>query len=645
MAQVGERRVAGAEVVDGEADPQVRQLKEDRLGPSGIGQHRRLGDLQLQHLRSRPGAPEQLRHLRRELAVEQVARREVDRHRHHQALLEPGPDLIESLVDDIQGERADEARLLGDRNERVREDEPSLRVMPAQQRLDALHLARAELRLGLVVKDELAVGQPSTQLGHQRQPAHVVFVGRLVVERERGAVALAVVHGDVGALDKRLGADPVAGVHGDAHRGLDRERQRLHIHRPLQRGGDPLQHGHGVIAPAQTGQEQAELVPAEAGDGVGGADGVADAAADLDEQLIPGGMTERVVDLLETVEVHERHGQLGAAALGVADRLGDALAEQHPVGQPGERIVQRLVLVELGLADELLLGALALGDVLDHRHRGHGASSGAPLHHRAHQRPHRATGARRAPRLQLEGLAPPAHHLRQQLLDDLGVVTGEMLGEAQPLQLPSLHAQHLLKRGVGLDRHPQRVEAQDPNRRPLKQRAEASDRPRLGAARLHLGDPRHRRREHHRQHLKRLPVVLGEPVLVGLAQHVERADHLRAAKQRHADHGAMADRLQQSLVDPRVMSRVLDEHGLPALDGEPSHRSGEGAAPGRDTGADAGDHARVERVAVDEADHRAIGTEDRLRPLADELHNALQVIAGGRDGALGVEDQRQALIA
>ena len=64
-------------------------------------------------------------------------------------------------------------------------------------------------------------------------------------------------------------------------------------------------------------------------------------------------MAETVVDGLEVVEVEEEHG-------GVArthdERVLDAVGEERPVREPGQRVVE-------GLVAELLLGLPARGDV------------------------------------------------------------------------------------------------------------------------------------------------------------------------------------------------------------------------------------------------------------------------------------------
>ena len=74
-------------------------------------------------------------------------------------------------------------------------------------------------------------------------------------------------------------------------------------------------------------------------------------------------MAERVVDLLEAVEVHQQHGELRAVALGGADRALDAMAEVGAVRQAGEVVVERLVAVEVGEPAQLALGLLARRDV------------------------------------------------------------------------------------------------------------------------------------------------------------------------------------------------------------------------------------------------------------------------------------------
>ena len=83
-------------------------------------------------------------------------------------------------------------------------------------------------------------------------------------------------------------------------------------------------------------------------------------------------VAERVVDLLEAIEVHQQHRELGAVAVGDRDLALDLLAEARAVRQPGEAVVQRQVQVQLGEAAQLDVRLLARGDVAAdalHAHR------------------------------------------------------------------------------------------------------------------------------------------------------------------------------------------------------------------------------------------------------------------------------------
>ena len=63
-------------------------------------------------------------------------------------------------------------------------------------------------------------------------------------------------------------------------------------------------------------------------------------------------MPERIVDLLEVVQVHQHHGDAAVLA-GRLDRVPEPRAEQETVGQAGQVVVEGLVLVL-----PLLLGEL-----------------------------------------------------------------------------------------------------------------------------------------------------------------------------------------------------------------------------------------------------------------------------------------------
>ena len=74
------------------------------------------------------------------------------------------------------------------------------------------------------------------------------------------------------------------------------------------------------------------------------------------QQLVTGRMPQRIVDVLEAVQIDDddRDGTLGARL--ATQRLGQPVEQQHPVRQARQRVVQRL-------AAELVLERTPIGDI------------------------------------------------------------------------------------------------------------------------------------------------------------------------------------------------------------------------------------------------------------------------------------------
>ena len=86
-------------------------------------------------------------------------------------------------------------------------------------------------------------------------------------------------------------------------------------------------------------EDQAELVAPEARDGIAGSHGARQPAGKLDEQLVAAVVAERIVDLLEAIEVDDRHRHGALSPAAAPDRGGRPLAEQGAVGQLGQRVM------------------------------------------------------------------------------------------------------------------------------------------------------------------------------------------------------------------------------------------------------------------------------------------------------------------
>ena len=105
------------------------------------------------------------------------------------------------------------------------------------------------------------------------------------------------------------------------------------------------------------GLNDGEFVAAEPRDEIIAADAPAQAHRHRFQQFVADQMAKRIVDALEFVDVDIEHRQLLARAI-ARQLLFEPLVEQRAVRQVGQRIVMR----QMG---DPLLGALALGDVLD----------------------------------------------------------------------------------------------------------------------------------------------------------------------------------------------------------------------------------------------------------------------------------------
>ena len=88
--------------------------------------------------------------------------------------------------------------------------------------------------------------------------------------------------------------------------------------------------------------EHHEFVAAEAGHEILRPQHFAQPAGDRAQRLVAAGMAERVVDLLELVEVDEQQRrQLRRAPCWLREQTADLVAEIDPVGQRGELVVAR----------------------------------------------------------------------------------------------------------------------------------------------------------------------------------------------------------------------------------------------------------------------------------------------------------------
>ena len=108
----------------------------------------------------------------------------------------------------------------------------------------------------------------------------------------------------------------------------------------------------GLRVVADLGQQHDELVAAEPGDHAGLRENGADPVRDLLEQQVAVVMAERVVHVLEAVEVHQHHCDAPTAGAALAQRVVGPGDEEITVAEAGQRVVERLVLLLRHLGSE-----------------------------------------------------------------------------------------------------------------------------------------------------------------------------------------------------------------------------------------------------------------------------------------------------
>ena len=129
----------------------------------------------------------------------------------------------------------------------------------------------------------------------------------------------------------------------------------VELHRRAQGAGQAVGDAAGGDSRRPSRDHHGELVAAEAGDHVAGAQHAAQPLGDDLEQAVAGAVAERVVDDLEVVEVDEQDRDLERLRRRRSPRCRRC-RKKRAVREPGQRVVVRLVV-------ELALDALALGDV------------------------------------------------------------------------------------------------------------------------------------------------------------------------------------------------------------------------------------------------------------------------------------------
>ena len=156
------------------------------------------------------------------------------------------------------------------------------------------------------------------------------------------AALLRGIHRQVGVAHQLVALAGAAFVHGDPDARTERDiapgeprRPRQPVEQTICKADREL-----LVGPLE---EQGELVAAEPGQRVALADRHAEAPCDLLEQPVTAVVPERVVHLLEPVEVDEQDREVLSGARRARELLIEAVPEERAVCEPGQAVVKRLM--------------------------------------------------------------------------------------------------------------------------------------------------------------------------------------------------------------------------------------------------------------------------------------------------------------
>ncbi|MNQ38723.1 hypothetical protein D3C85_523160 [compost metagenome] len=183
--------------------------------------------------------------------------------------------------------------------------------------------------------------QRIAQRGFQRQP-----LLRLAVHlraEERNAVTarrLGLVHRHVGMAQQRVHVTPVLREDTDADTGRRIQRNTAHRERLGKRQQNVFR-GRGQPAVLELRHQHHELVAGEPAHDIRRTRQTAQTLRHIAQQRIADRVAQRIVDLLEAVQIQEQHRNPLAFRFGARDRLLGLRQQQIPVGQPRQLVVER----------------------------------------------------------------------------------------------------------------------------------------------------------------------------------------------------------------------------------------------------------------------------------------------------------------
>ena len=310
-AQIAEAGVAGAEIIHGQAHAMRMHLVYGLHG-AGVGvQQNAFRQLQGQVLRSQVIAVQRIGDHPWQIQIVKARWRQIDRHcGDFHSFGSPLRQLAAGLLQCPAAQVGNQPALFGQRDEAGWRNLAQLGMGPARQGLHAIQTAGGHFDLRLIVQAQAAAFERLAQCSLQCQTLLGQAVHFAAEETETAApLALGLVHGHVGAVHQGLHIPAVHGKHCNAHAGRYGQRGVGNIQglcQQLLQAFDGI--GHMLrIALRQHGNK---LVTRQTPGNIAAAQHALQSCRDIAQQFIPHRMAQRVIDLLEPVQVDEQHRQL-----------------------------------------------------------------------------------------------------------------------------------------------------------------------------------------------------------------------------------------------------------------------------------------------------------------------------------------------
>ncbi len=346
MAQPG---LADAEVVHVQPEAAPVQIDQRAVGRRVAVVERALVDVEVEIARIEVRIAEHAIDLRSQVALLEQLLREIDRDREPRGAGQLAPPVVELPRGGLQHpliDGDDQAGLHRHGEELARLHQPEPRMLPARQRLEALHPAGGDVDDRHVVEQELVAQKGAAQVGLHVQGCRVRDAVGIALEDggARLAQRLGAVHGHVGVAQHVLGLLVPGRAHRHADAGARLDALGADLEGIAHHVVHPIRHVDRVARVAHVVEPHGEFVAAVARQRVAFAQAGGQPARDLLEQLIARFVAEGVVDYLEAIDVDEEHGEsVVVVAAQPVERMAQQVEEERPVGKAGERVVARVV--------------------------------------------------------------------------------------------------------------------------------------------------------------------------------------------------------------------------------------------------------------------------------------------------------------